>query len=531
MRSRVAIWALAVVALLGWCDQALAQKSGGVLRIFHRDNPTSASILEETAVSTVVAFMPVFNNLVVFDPSVPQNSPESIVPDLAESWNWNDDKTELTFKLRKGVTWHDGFPFTSSDVECTFNLWTGRARTKLRSNPRGAWFGNINYIHAPNDYEVTIHLNRPQPALLSMLASGFSPIYPCHVPLAQMRTKPIGTGPFKLDTFSQFDRIRLVRNPNYWKEGRPFLDAIEFSVVTSRSTALLSFVAGRYDMTFPNDVTMAALRDVRRQSPRVQCEATGLNNNTNLMLNRDAPPFNNPDIRRALALALDRHGFMEALTDGSGTIGGHMLPPPDGQWGMSDEKLAESPVFGPDLEKNREAARELMRKAGYGPERPLPLKISTRAVSLYRSPAAVLANQLQEINVDATLDVVETSHWFTRLERRDYALALDNTGNAIDDPDQTFYETFSCRSERNYSHYCNPEIERLFETQSSELDADKRRHLVQEIDSRLLADVARPPIIWNRAATCWQPYVKGYVPQTNSSYNGFRFEDVWFDRR
>ena len=126
---------------------------------------------------------------------------------------------------------------------------------------------------------------------------------------------------------------------------------------------------------------------------------------------------------------------------------------------------------------------------------------------------------------------METSHWFTRLERRDYALALDNTGNAIDDPDQTFYETFSCRSERNYSHYCNPEIERMFETQSAELDVDKRRHLVQEIDSRLLADAARPPIIWNRAATCWQPYVKGYVPQTNSSYNGFRFEDVWFDRR
>ncbi len=127
MRSRVAIWCLAAV-ILGWCDSALAQKSGGVLRIFHRDNPVSASILEETAASTVVAFMPVFNNLVMFDPSVSQNTPESIIPDLAESWNWNDDKTELTFKLRKDVKWHDGFPFTSSDVECTFNLWTGRAR-------------------------------------------------------------------------------------------------------------------------------------------------------------------------------------------------------------------------------------------------------------------------------------------------------------------------------------------------------------------------------------------------------------------
>ena len=97
--------------------------------------------------STVVPFMPIFNNLVMFDPSVPQNSDKSIVPDLAESWSWNDDKTELTFKLRRGVKWHDGWPFTSSDVECTFNLLTGRARDKLRHNPRGAWYGNINYVH------------------------------------------------------------------------------------------------------------------------------------------------------------------------------------------------------------------------------------------------------------------------------------------------------------------------------------------------------------------------------------------------
>lgn len=530
MRSRVAIWCL-MAAAFGWCDAALAQRSGGVLRIFHRDNPTSASILEEASASTVVAFMPIFNNLVMFDPTAPQNTPEGVVPDLAESWTWNDDKTELTFKLRRDVRWHDGVVFTSSDVECTFNLWTGRARNRLRTNPRATWFTNVNFVHAPNDHEVTVHLNRPQPAFLSLLASGLSPIYPCHVPLAQMRNKPIGTGPFKLGSFNEFDRIRLVRNPDYWKEGRPYLDAIEFSVVASRSTALLSFVAGRYDMTFPNDVSMTQLRDVRRQSTRVRCEATGTNNHTSILLNRSVPPFDNPDVRRALALALDREAFVETFTEGTGLIGGHLQPPPDGLWGMPTGKLAEAPGYSSDIGKNREEARELMRNAGYGPERMLPLRIFTRAVSLYRSPAAVLANQLQEIYIDASLDVAETSHWYTRLQRRDYALAIETTANGVDDPDQAFYENFSCRSERNFSRYCNPEIERLFETQSSETDLEKRREIVWEIDARLLADVARPPLVWNRAATCWQPHVKGYVPQVNSTYNGFRFEDVWLDRR
>ncbi|WP_439610479.1 ABC transporter substrate-binding protein [Reyranella sp.] len=529
MRTRLLIGSLAL--LLGWCDVALAQRTGGVLRIFHRDNPASASILEETNASTVVAFMPLFNNLVMFDPVVAQNSEEAVVPDLAESWTWNDDRTELSFKLRRGVKWHDGMPFTSSDVECTFNLLTNRARNRLRTNPRGSWFGNVNFVRAPTDFDVTIHLNRPQPSLLAMLASGFIPIYPCHVPLAQMRVKPIGTGPFKLDSFNQFDRIRLARNPDYWKTGRPYLDGIEFSVVASRSTALLSFVAGRYDMTFPSDVSMSQLRDVRRQSPRVMCEATAMNNNTNLMLNREVPPFDNPDIRRALLLTLDRKTFMDSLADGSGAIGGHLQPAPEGRWGLPAEMLAKLPGYGADLEKNRAEARELMRKAGYGPEKPLPLKIFTRAVSLYRSPAAVLATQLQEIYFDPTLDVVETVHWFTRLQRLDYALAIETTGNALDDPDQVFYETFACRSERNYNRYCNPEIERLFEAQSSELDVEKRRQLVWDLEARLLADSARPPLMWNRAATCWQPYVQGFVPQTNSSYNGFRFEEVWIDRR
>ena len=138
--------------------------------------------------------------------------------------------------------------------------------------------------------------------------------------------------------------------------------------------------------------------------------------------------------------------------------------------------------------------------------------------------------QPDETHIQATLDIVETSHWFTRLNRKDYSVAVETTGNGVDDPDQAIYENYSCRSERNYNGYCNPEIERLFDIQSSELDPEKRRQMVWDIDARLLADGARPPIMWNRAATCWQPYVRGYVSHVNSMYNGFRFEDVWLDK-
>ncbi len=529
MRSRVLIGSM-VIAMLLSTGTAFAQKSGGVLRMFHRDNPPSSSIHEESTASTVVPFMPVFNNLVLFDQATAQNSERSIVPDLAESWTWNDDGTELAFKLRQGVRWHDGRPFTSADVECTFNLLTARARDKLRRNPRAAWYRNINYVHSASDLEVTIYLNRPQPSLLSLLASGFSPIYPCHVPASQMRVRPIGTGPFKFDSFVAFERIRLARNPDYWKPDRPYLDGIEFTIVDSSSTALLSFIAGRFDMTFPWEVAIPQLKDARRRGSRVTCETTSMNNNTNLLVNRDAAPFDNPDVRRALSLALDRKAFIAVLSNGEAEVGGSLQPPGDGMWGLSPERLATIDGYGPDVAETRERARALTVKVGYSRDRPLMMKVATRGIPLYKSPAQPLIEQLREIHINATLDVVETSHWFTRLSRKDYAIALNTTGNGVDDPDQALYENFSCRSERNYTGYCNPEVERLFDIQSAELDVEKRRELVWEIDARLLADGARPPIMWNRAATCWQSYVKGYVAHVNSMYNGFRFEDVWLDR-
>ena len=157
-------------------------------------------------------------------------------------------------------------------------------------------------------------------------------------------------------------------------------------------------------------------------------------------------------------------------------------------------------------------------------------KVQTRALSLYRNPATILVDQLREIHVDAELDVVEASHWFPKISRKDYTIGLNTTGNGVDDPDQAFFENFSCRSERNYNGYCNGEIERLFELQSSEPDPEKRKQMVWEIDAKLLADGARPTIMWNRSATCWQPYVKGYVAPVNSMYNGFRLEDIWLDK-
>ncbi len=174
----------------------LAQKPGGVLKLPHFDSPASMSILEEATRATVQPMMGVFNNLVLYDQQIAQSSLETVRPDLATSWSWSEDGKELTFPLRQGVKWHDGKPFTAADVKCTFDLVMGTGSDKLRVNPRKSWYDNVASLSTKGDYEVTFHLKQPQPALLALLASGWAPIFPCHVPAREMRSRPIGTGPF-----------------------------------------------------------------------------------------------------------------------------------------------------------------------------------------------------------------------------------------------------------------------------------------------------------------------------------------------
>src|SRR5262249_17289783 len=146
------------------------------------------------------------------------------------------------------VRWHDGKPFTAADVKCTWDLITGRGNDKLRVNPRKAWYRNLEELTANGDYEVTFRLKRPQLAFLALLAAGHSPTYPCHVSAREMRSRPIGTGPFKFVEFKPNESIKVTKNPDYWKPGQPYLDGIEYTIIKNLSTAILAFVAGKVDM-------------------------------------------------------------------------------------------------------------------------------------------------------------------------------------------------------------------------------------------------------------------------------------------
>ena len=529
MTRDLRVLAVAATLLLGYSagELAFAQEQGGILRVPHFDSPASMSLHEESTIAANGPLMGVFNNLVMFDQHVVQNSPRSIVPELATSWSWNEEGGDLTLPLRQGVRWHDRKPFTAKDVQCTWKLLTGKSSEKLRINPRKGWYNNLDEVTANGDFEVTFHLKRAQPSFLAMLASGWSAVYPCHIHAREMRQHPIGTGPFKFVEFKPNQSITVARNPDYLKKGLPYLDGIEWMIIKDLSTRTLAFM-GKGDLLY--GVTIPQLKDIKSKAPDAICEVLPANVSRNLLVNRDKPPFDNPEIRSAMSLSLDRKAFIDILYEGQGDIGGAMQPPPAGLWAMSADELKALPGYDPAVQKNRAKAREIMQRLGYGAEKRLPVTVSTRDVSYYRDPAVILIDQLKEIYMDGELEPVDTTNWYPKVMRKDYTVGMNITESEVDDPDVLYYENYACGAARNYTGYCNAEVDKLIDQQSIETDVAKRKQLVWQIERELVEDDARPVIFFPCGAVCRQPSVKGLTLMVNSIYNGQRFEDLWLEK-
>ncbi len=520
-----AAWCIALIIML--TATASAQKHGKTLRTQHVGDPPSLSIHEEATNAVNWVAMPVMNNLVLYDVFKEVESIRTIKGELAKAWRWNKNGTRLTFDLRKGVKWHDGKPFTAKDVKYTWRLVRDLASpAKLRKNPRKIWYRFLKSVETRGDYQVVFHLKRRQPSFLAFLASGYAPVYPSHVSPVIMRTAPIGTGPFMFKEWNRGQKIRLVQNPHYFRKGRPYLKGITYFIVKNRDTRVLALAAGEHDMSYPSDLTKLLRDSLVAKNPKIMTVLKTANVSGNLLLNPDRPPLNDPDIRRAFSLALDRQAFIDSISRGDNLAGGVLMPPPYGVWGLPTAQINK--LYG-NAAENRKKAQRIMAKKGYSPNNPLKMTVSTRNISVYRDPAILLVGQLKTIYVQAQLEEVESSLWFARLARRDYQVGMNFTGLGPDDPDAMFYENFTCDSQRNYGKYCNRAIEKLFDQQSQERSFKKRLKMVHAIERKLIKEGARPIVMHLRSHTAWQPYVKNIVLH-QSLYNTWRMDEVWLDK-
>ena len=509
---------------------AQAPKRGGVLNAMLAEDPPGLSIHEAATISTVWPMLPCYSNLVLFDQLKAYETVETVLPELAEKWSWQDNYRNLVFFLRRGVKWHDGHPFTSRDVKYTYDVVreAADAPAKLRLNPRKEWYANIDAIEAADPHTVVFRLKRPQPSLLLMLASGYSPVYPAHVPLAELRQRCIGTGPFKLKQYARGEMVELERNPDYFVAGRPYLDGIRYPIIGERGTRLAALQAGRLDVAMPLEMTKTMAETIKTNVPSLVVAETGQIGSDNVIMNHKKPPFDNVVVRRAISLAMDRQAFVQGVRHGGARVGTSVMPRPYGAWGLLDQEVRTLPGYRSAVVDKAEA-KLLLASVGYGPGKPLRVELTTRAFAIYIDLASFVADQLRLVGVEATVKQIESSAFFPALARRDYLIGANLTAAAVDDPDVYFYENFKCGTSRNYTDYCSEQTDKLIDAQSQELDRDRRTKLVWEIQRRLEADVARPMLGWrNEYFTQW-PYVRNLVPH-HSLYNYGRMQDVWLDR-
>ena len=522
---------VAVLLLSGAPVAGQSPKTGGTLNVMLREDLSQGFAIHETAtISVVWPASPCFNNLVYYDPSKKLESLDTIIGELAEKWSWQEGGRNLVFFLRKGVKWHDGQPFTSKDVKFTFDMLRGApdAEGKLRINPRKDWYANVQSIEAPDPHTVVFHLKRPQPSLLLMLASGYTPVYAAHIPPAQYRTSCMGTGPFKVKEWRKGEFIEYVKNPDYFVKGRPYLDGLKYIIIVERGSRTAGLQSGQLDVAMPGETTKTTAEQLKKAVPQLVVTPTATNVSDNIIMNIKKPPFDNQKVRLAVSQAIDRRALVQAVHQGGAVLGASLASKPYGVWGLLDKDLTALAGYGKPAD-DKAAARKILGALGFTPQKPLRVEMVTRAIAIYVDMAAFVINELKQVGIEATLKQIETAQWHPMATRGEYQIGANLTGLGPDDPDANFYENYGCGSPRNYSQYCNEQVTKMIDQQSQETDAKKRLVMVHAIQKKLEEDAARPILDWRLDYFTVWPHVKNLVPH-QSIYNYGRMQDVWSDK-
>jgi peptide/nickel transport system substrate-binding protein len=531
VRLVAAVWLAVAITTLAAPAQAQTPRSGGHLNMTLREDLSQGFAVHEAGtVSTSYPAMPCFNNLILFDQLKRVESVDTLVGELAEKWSWQDNYRNLVFFLRKDVKWHDGKPFTSKDVKFTFDMLreAPEAQAKLRINPRKDWYGNIEAIEAPDPHTVVFRLKRPQPSLLLMFASGYTPIYAAHVPPASYRTGCIGTGPFKLKEWRKGEFVDYVRNPDYFVKGRPYLDSLRYIIIENRGTRTSALQAGSVDVAFPAETGKTAAEQLKKAVPQLVTTTVGQTVSDNIIMNVKKPPFDNIKVRLAVSRAIDRRGLIQAVHQGGAVPGASLPPKPWGVWGITEQGLLALPGYG-KVADEKAKARKMMAELGYTPEKPLKVEMGTRAIAIYVDMASFVINELKQIGIEATLKQVETAQWHPMATRGDYQIGANLTGLGVDDPDANFYENYACGSPRNYSQYCSEQVGKMMDQQSQEVNQQKRLELVLALQKKVEEDAPRPILDWRLDYFTHWPYVHNMIPH-NNIYNFGRMQEVWRDK-
>jgi peptide/nickel transport system substrate-binding protein len=505
-------------------------KSGGVLRYGVTMRPPHFDIHQSGTINNLGSQGCMFDNLVRRDP---RDSGKTIIPDLAHSWEIAKDRKTYTFFLRKGVQFHDGAELTADDVKATFDRI---AKPPQGINiPRSILFKTVAEINARDPYTIEFKLSEPRPPsfLMAAIASGWNVIVrkktleDNNYNLRKVEIYP-GTGPFRSVRRVENEVWVMEKNPNYWNKGLPYLDGIEFYHALPFSTELGSAIlSGRVDYIRITDPVTA-----RKAKATPGLSTTAFNQSViqATWVNSKRKPFDDPRVRRALHLALDRPALIDVVKDVTPMrVGGFIYPISD--FATPPEELGKRLGYQEDATAALKEARALMAASGHA-DGLKGLDFLVRDVASFKLWAQAIQAMLQEgLNVQCNLRTVVESVWFDDTVNGHYDLAIGAIVSTLLDPSDYFNAWYRTGGPQNYSAWDNEKFNALVDQIDREVDPAKRQALVRQTEAIMEENPPLLPVAWEKINDVWYDYVKGHNPSDYFGvYDVVREDTFWLDK-
>ncbi len=476
-------------------------KPGGVLKVGMQADPTALDPHKQTLTAIWHVVEHIYSRLVKVQPDL------SIAPELAESWTISDDGLVYTFKLRPGVTFHNGRPLVAADVKYSFERMTAP------DSPARSDLASMESVEAPDDTTVVLTLKSRDASVLSNLAGQSAIIIPKevveeHGDLSQVA---VGSGPFVFKEYVPNTHVILEKNPSYFEEGLPYLDGLELIIASDDTARTTAVVTGTVDM-----IEYAPLRDIELLEKDPSIVLPG-NSNTNIRMigfNLKREPFSNVKVRQAIAKAIDREAVLGPAVFGHGTP--TVVPFPPDFWAT-----LKADIPAPDIE----GAKALLAEAGY-PDGFKTTITSWAQYSFLSNAAVVVQEQLKQIGIEAELNLVENATMIADVHQNfNYDIAVTGT-SAYVDPHEIMI-LFKTGESGNFVGYSNPQVDQLIDQGVAETDQEKRAEIYRQIQQILLDELPWVCLFIANQYEAMKSYVKGYTHiATGTNYT---LRETWLD--
>ena len=494
--------ALALTLTMAVTGSAVAQNAGGTLVAAWAQEPVGFDPHITSAMSSYQILTNVIDNMVTLDEE------QNIVPELAESWTVSDDGLTLTFTLREGVQFSNGTPLVAGHFKTVFDRLLDP-----ETGSGNAWrMAAVESVEAPDDLTVVLNLSAPAPGLLGHLAvsKALGVFDPASVEDGTINTRPIGTGPFMISDFQPGTSILLEKNPNYWRDGLPYLDAVDVRIIGDETVRRTALVTGEIDWAFA--VPAQAVEELRGRDD-VVVDAVPAGAYYYIGVNVREGPLADQRVRQAIAYAINRENIVAAAEFGNAEVTQDPIPS-NSAWAFN---------YAP-YEQDLDRARELLAEAGYADGFDMAIMPTTEIQATIRAAQVVQAD-LAAVGIRAEINTLEWAEWLQEQGEGNFDTFICSW-NGLVDPDDFYYAQHHTGEVFNFTGYSNPSVDELLDEARVLPTIEERKPLYEQANQMIVDDAPYIYLYNPLQIHAYAPYVQGFSTRADQSV---RFHETWLE--